>query len=191
MSRLQLRTSRAQMRSIVLLALVAGCATGGGVQGSDSAPQRQTIFTSDQGTLLTDAARAEATEVDAPPVAVWAAVKKVYTDLGIPVTLENPNGHQLGNPNFVKTRQLGGQQMPLLVNCGNSMTGPNAATFRMTLSLLTDVNADAKGGSKLQTTFVASGQDVNGGDSYRIPCGSTGRLELLVLSQVKAALGKS
>lgn len=178
------------MRSIVLLALVAGCATGG-VQGSDTTPQRQTIFTSEQGTLLSDPARAEATVVDAPPLAVWAAVKKVYSELGIPITLENAPGHQLGNPNFIKTRQVGSEQMTSLVNCGNGMTGPNAASFRMTLSLLTDVNADGTGGSKLQTTFLASGQDVTGGDSYRIPCGTTGRLELLLLGRVKTALGKS
>jgi hypothetical protein len=179
------------MRSIVLLTLLAGCATGTAVEGSNTVTPRQTIFTSEQGTLVSDPARAEATEVDAPPLAVWAAVKKVYSDLGIPVTVDNPAGHQLGNSSFVKTRQVGSESMPTLVNCGNGMTGPNAASFRMTLSLMTDVNPDGKGGSKLQTTFVANGQDVTGGSSYQIPCGTTGRLELLILTRVKTALGKS
>lgn len=134
------------MRSIVLLILLAGCATGSAVQGSNTVPQRQTIFTSEQGTLVSDPARAEAIQVDAPPLAVWAAVKKVYSEFGIPVTLENASGHQLGNPSFIKTRQVGSEPMPSLVNCGNGMTGPNAASFRMTLSLLTDVNPDGKGG---------------------------------------------
>lgn len=180
------------MRSIVLLALAAGCASGGAVQGSDSVLQRQTIFQSDQGgTLMTEGARAEATQVDSPPQAVWDAVKKVYADLEIPVTVDNPPGHQLGNLKFVKSRQMAGRAMTEFINCGQSMTGPNAATFRITMSLMTDVNPDGKGGTKLQTTFVASGQDVTGSSSFVIPCGTTGRLELLVLGRVKSALGKA
>jgi hypothetical protein len=35
------------------------------------------------------------------------------------------------------------------------------------------------------------GQDVAGGSSDRIPCGTTGRLEQLMLDQVKANVGKS
>ena len=98
------------MRRSILLVLLAGCATGGStVEGSNSAPQRQAIFQSEQGMLLTDPARAEATEVDAPPAAVWAAVKKVYQDLDIPLGVDNLPGHQLGNTNFNKTRQLGGR----------------------------------------------------------------------------------
>jgi hypothetical protein len=180
------------MRLSILLILVAGCATGGStVEGSNTAPQRQAIFQSEQGTLLSDPARAEATQVDAPPAAVWAAVKKVYQDLEIPLTVDNLPGHQLGNTNFNKTRMLGGERMQMLVNCGQGMTGPNAANFRINMSLLTDVNPDGKGGTKLQTTLIAKGQDVTAGSSDQIPCGPTGRLELMLLNRVKAELGKS
>jgi hypothetical protein len=181
------------MRAYVIFILAAaGCATGGStVEGSNSAPQRQVIFQSEQGMLMSDPARAEATEIDAPPVAVWAAVKKVYHDLDIPITVDNPAGHQLGNANFYKTRQLGGERMQNLVNCGNGMTGPNAATFRINMSLLTDVNPNGKGGTKLQTTLIAKGQDVTGGSADQIPCGPTGRLELMLLNKVKTELGKS
>lgn len=180
------------MRRTVFLILLAGCATGGNtVQGSDTAPQRQTIFQSEQGMLMTDPARAEATEIDAPPAAVWAAVKKVYQDLDIPVTVDNLPGHQLGNANFNKSRQLGTERMQNLVNCGSGMTGPNAASFRINMSLLTDVNPNGKGGTKLQTTLIAKGQDVSGGSADMIPCAPTGRLELMLLNKVKTELGKS
>jgi hypothetical protein len=180
------------MRRSILLVLLAGCATGGNtVEGSDSRPQRQAIFQSEQGMLLTEPARAEATEIDAPPAAVWAAVKKVYQDLEIPVTVDNAPGHQLGNINFNKSRQLGGERMQGLVNCGQGMTGPNAASFRINMSLLTDVNPNGKGGTKLQTTLIAKGQDVTAGSSDAIPCAPTGRLELMLLNRVKAELGKS
>ncbi|HEY4306225.1 MAG TPA: hypothetical protein VGM82_17260 [Gemmatimonadaceae bacterium] len=179
-------------RSLPLLLLLAACATGGNtVQGSDSAPQRQAIFQSEQGMLMTDPARAEATEIDAPPAAVWAAVKKVYMELEIPVTVDNLPGHQLGNANFYKTRRLGGEAMQSLVSCGNGITGPNAASFRINMSLLTDVNPNGKGGTKLQTTLIAKGQDVTGGSTDLIPCAPTGRLESMLLGKVKMELGKS
>lgn len=180
------------MRRALLLVLLTGCATAGtAATGSDSAPRQQAIFTSPQtGTLMSEAARATKTEIDAPPATVWLAVKKVYADLEIPVTLENPPGHQLGNPKFNKSRQMGGQRMTDFVDCGSGLTGPNAASFRIFMSSLTDVIADGKGGTTLQTTFTASGQDVTGGSSDRIPCGSSGRFEMLILNRVKAALGK-
>jgi len=180
------------MRRTIFLMLLAGCATGGNtVAGSDSAPQRQAIFQSEQGMLMSEPVRAEATEIDAPPAAVWAAVKKVYQDFDIPLTVDNLPGHQLGNANFYKSRQLGGERMTALVNCGNGMTGPNAASWRIFMSLLTDVNPNGKGGTKLQTTLVAKGQDVTGGSADQIPCGGTGRLELMLLNKVKAELGKA
>jgi hypothetical protein len=181
-----------RMRRSILLILLAGCASGGStVEGSNSAPQRQAIFQSEQGMLMTDAVRAEAIQIDAPPAAVWAAVKKVYQDFDVPITVDNLPGHQLGNANFYKSRQMGGERMQALVNCGNGMTGPNAANFRINMSLLTDVNPNGKGGTKLQTTLIAKGQDVSGGSSDLIPCGPTGRLELMLLNKVKAELGKS
>lgn len=179
------------MRRAALLLLLAGCASGNVVQGSNSAPRQATIFTSPEtGTMMTEPARASAADIDAPPAAVWAAVKKVYADLEIPVTFENPQTRQLGNPNFYKSRQLGGQRMTEFVDCGSGMTGPNAASYRIFMTLLTDVIPDAKNGTSVRVTFTALGQDVTGGSSDRIPCGSSGRFEQLVLTRVKAALGK-
>lgn len=179
------------MRRAALLVLLAGCASGGTTQGSDSAPRQATIFTSaETGTMMTEAPRASAADIDAPPTAVWAAVKKVFADLEVPVTLENPPGHQLGNPNFFKSRQFGGQRMTEFVDCGSGVTGPNASSFRIFMNVLVDVLPKTGGGSTIRTTFSALGQDVTGGSSDRIPCGSTGRLELMINNRVKAALGK-
>jgi hypothetical protein len=58
------------------------------------------------------------------------------------------------------------------------------------MSLLTTVDADGKGGSTVQTTFVPMGQDVSGGSTDRIPCGTTGRFEQLVLDQIKGTVAR-
>jgi len=179
------------MRRIVLLMALAGCAGSNVVEGSDSVMKPAPIYQSrETGTLTADVPLAAKASVDAPPLSVWLAVKRVYADLDIPVTFENPTTHQLGNPNFWKTRQIGKEPMTDFVNCGSGMTGLNAATWRITMTLMTDVNPDGKGGTNYQTTLTAMGQDVSGGSADRIPCGSSGRLEQAILGRVKQVLGK-
>jgi hypothetical protein len=122
--------------------------------------------------------------------AVWLATKKVYGEFEVPLAVENTSTRQMGNSNFYKTRTFAGQSMPQLVDCGSGMTGPKAASYRIYMSLLSMVEADGKGGTTLQTTFVPAGQDLSGNSSDRIPCGTTGRLEALFNDRVKAVLGK-
>jgi hypothetical protein len=78
--------------------------------------------------------------------------------------------------------------MTQFVDCGSGMTGQKAASYRIYMSLMTDISADGKGGTLVQTTFTALGQDVTEGSSDRIPCGTTGRLEQLVLDKIKVAV---
>ena len=181
------------MRRAFLFLLLCGCASGGTPsEGSNSTPKQAAIFSSPEtGLLLAERPRASSATIAAAPAAVWFAVKKVYADWEIPVTVENPSAHQVGNQNFYKSRQIAGKSMTDFVDCGSGMTGPKAATYRIYISLLTDVLTDGKGGTTVQVTFVPMGQDVAGGSSDRIPGGTTGRLEQLMLDQVKANLGKS
>lgn len=178
------------MRHVLLLILLTGCASVPAVEGSDSAARQAPIFQSaETGTLYGERPIAAKTQIAAPPPTVWLAVKKVYADLDIPVTVENVPGHQIGNTNFYRSRQFAGEQMNTLVDCGSGMTGPKASSYRIYMSLLTDVNPDGKGGTLLQTTFGAAGQDVSEGSSDRILCGTTGRLEQLFLNKVKETIG--
>ncbi len=175
------------MRRILLLALVAGCASA--PSSEDTTPRQATILAGGDGpSIMAERPHATAANIAASPSQVWDATKKVYAALEIPVNVENPAAHQLGNANFYKTRQLGGHSMTQFVDCGSGMDGPKSATYRIYISLLTTVDADPKGGTKVQTTFVPMGQDVAGGSTDRIPCGSTGRFEALVLDQIKATV---
>jgi hypothetical protein len=180
------------MRRALLLLLVCGCASGGNsVETSNSTPKQAAIFSSSEtGLLLAERPRASVTTIAAPPAAVWLAAKRVYADWEIPVTVENPSAHQIGNQNFYKSRQIAGKSMTDFVDCGSGMTGPKASTYRIFISLLTDVLTDGKGGTTVQVTFVPMGQDVAGGSSDRIPCGTTGRLEQFMLDRIKATVGK-
>jgi hypothetical protein len=178
------------MRRLLLLVAVSACATGGASQTDETTARQAAIYqSSETGTLMAERPRASVANLTNAPAQVWLAVKKVYGDLEVPLTVENPGARQLGNENFFRSRSFAGQPMTALVDCGSGMTGPKAANYRIYMSLLTQVIPDGKGGTKLQTTFVPMGQDVAGGSSDRIPCGTTGRLEELFIGRVQAALG--
>jgi hypothetical protein len=180
------------MRRLLLLIALGGCASAGQTL-DDTTPRQATILAGDRNsnTIYADRPIAAATTIAAPPAAVWLAAKKTYADFEIPLVIENPTTHQMGNANFFKSRQLAGRPMVDFVDCGSGMTGPKAASYRIYISLLTEMMTDGKGGTKIQTTFVPMGQDMSGAAADRIPCGSTGRFEQFFLDHVKSQLGKA
>jgi len=180
------------MRRALFLLALCGCASAGSTsETSNSTPKQAALYSSPEtGMLLAERPRASSATIAAPPATVWLAVKKVYADWEIPLSVENPSTHQIGNQNFYKSRQIAGKPMTEFVDCGSGMTGPKASTYRIYISLLSDVMTDGNGGTKMQVTFVPMGQDVAAGSSDRIPCGTTGRLEQLMLDRVAALVRK-
>lgn len=177
---------------------LGGCASSGGTSAPKSSTATSTAATpatifqgTDRVTMYGDAPRAAERAFAADPTKVWAAVKQTFADYSIPVTVDKPDARQIGNPDFFRTRQFMGRNMTELVSCGSSMTGPNAATFRIFMSLMVSVASDGAGKSKAGVTFVASARDMSGGHSAdRLPCGSTGIVDQLFLDQVTKNLSK-
>ncbi|HEV8446974.1 MAG TPA: hypothetical protein VGQ44_09135 [Gemmatimonadaceae bacterium] len=177
------------MRRVALLILLGGCASSGSTPEGYN-PKPAVIYAGDQSNARLEAERPHPSTVTiaADPAIVWAAAKQAYASLEIPLGIENPTAHTLGNQNFYKSRTLAGESMTLFVDCGQGMTGAKAASYRIYMSLITNVSGDGKGGTTVQVTFSALGQDVTEGSTDRIPCGSTGHLEQLVLDKTKAGV---
>jgi hypothetical protein len=174
-----------------LLVLAACACASAGTPHEETTPRQATILVDpSSGILLAERPRSSATTVAAPPATVWTAAKKVYAALGIPVTVDNPTAHQLGNANFYASRRLANQPMTQFVDCGNGMTGQKAATYRIYMSLLTTIESDGGSGTRVNTTFVPMGQDVTEGSTDRIACASKGAFEKLVLDQIAATAAK-
>jgi hypothetical protein len=175
------------MRYTLLLLVLAGCA---GAPPPDSAVARApVIFDSKQtGAVVGEQPRPTVQTYTAPPAMVWTAIRKVLLDFEIPVTLENPTSHQIGNPSFYKTHRLAGESIEGFIDCGMGMVGPKAASYRIYMSLLTTVTSDGKT-TTAQTMLVPVGQDMSGGAADRISCTTNGKFERLMLDHVKSALG--
>ena len=177
------------MRRVALLILLCGCASSGNTSDEYN-PKPAVIYGGDQtaARLEAERPRASTATIAADPAVVWAAAKQTYAALQIPLGLENPAAHMLGNQNFYKSRTLGGEPMTAFVDCGQGMTGAKAASYRIYMSLVTTIAGDGKGGTLVQVTFTALGQDVTEGSTDRIPCGSTGHMEQLVIDKTKAGV---
>ncbi len=183
--------TRRGLSVVALVVGLVGCASRNPLPPSEASPVRPaTIFTGpDVQTVLADQPRAFVRMLGAPPAAVWTAVKQVYADYGVPLTVENTPGHQLGNSDFYRTRTFAGSPMAKLVSCGSGITGPNAASYRIYMSLLTTVDGRGKDSTKVSVTFTTSARDMVGGTSAdRLPCGSTGELERLFLVRVNTLI---
>src|SRR5215208_863135 len=104
------------MRRLLLLCALCGCASAGNTATESTTPKQAAIFQGENGTLYAERPRASMVTIAAPPALVWLAAKKVYADLEIPLTVENPSTHQMGNQNFFKSRQFAGESMTQLVD---------------------------------------------------------------------------
>jgi hypothetical protein len=149
------------------------------------------LLVGDGGLVTGDAPGGSHASVSAAPATVWIAARKAYADLGIPLTFDNPPSHQLGNPNFYRQRTMAGQSMTTIVDCGQGPEGQHASSYRIYMSLLTSILPAENGHTNVEVTFVPYGQNVTEDSSDRMPCGSKGKLEQMVLDRITANVPKS
>ena len=98
-------------------------------------------------------------------------------DPGIAPAIDDPTTGRFGNTDFSKMRKLGTEPISRYLNCGDSIMGPAADTYRVYISLISQVHPDGKGETDFETSFVAQARNMEGTTSDRVACGTTGRLE--------------
>lgn len=125
--------------------------------------------------------------LDYPAARVWALVPSVYAVLSIPISAVDST-QQLVVGNVRMRRVFRDQSVTSLVDCGNSITGPNAATYSVNMKMTTQVGASGPTASRVRTIVDASGTS-SGGASVR--CSSTGALEGEILKRLEQGLSQS
>lgn len=132
----------------------------------------------------------DATPIPAPPKRVYDLLLEVYRTLDVPIELANPGTREVGNPSFWKMRKLGGTPLSTFFGCGRGITGANADSYRVYISLITRVAAASGGESTIQTSVQATAMDVTA-SSDRIGCNSSGLLEATIRKLLLVRLAPS
>ncbi|HEY9229176.1 MAG TPA: hypothetical protein VIP11_21170 [Gemmatimonadaceae bacterium] len=124
----------------------------------------------------------------ASPAQVYEAALKAFGQLDLPTGRTDGTRGIIGSERFERQRVLLGLPMSRSFNCGETVTGPNADSFRLEIAIVVWV-ADDKPGTKLSLASVASGRDVTGVARAPKECASTGTVETKLLEAITKIVG--
>jgi hypothetical protein len=166
-------------------ALSAICLLLSAISGRDAAAQGVRIkLPAWQEPVLLDSMRQEHT-ISAPADVVYRAVLDAYRDLGIPTGNTDGKSGIIGSERFEKMRNIASAPMSMSFSCGESATGPNADSYRLTIAIVTWVKPREQGGTLIGIAAVASGEDIGGVRKNPRECASTGRVEMKIKERVE------
>jgi hypothetical protein len=178
----------------VALVASAGCASARSGAAPHTAPPvntapiMQQVVRSDGSTVSINVANVNpgmTTLVNAPLESAWAALKVVYSELGIPATKLVDASHLIGNDSFKTRRRVGKMPMQKILECGNSQGMPNAETFEIIMSISSYLVTNPTAGTNLVTHIEASGKSPYFSSEGNINCPSQGELERLIGEMVQ------
>ena len=176
---------------VAACAVLAACASGGSGVTASVPPEQTTRITSDAGAAELRTTRSDPTasfEIAAPPDRVFRALTTVYEDLGLKVNVLDTRGRRIGVEGGRIRRQLGGERLSRYLECGERLGGRVADTDDVTLTLLTQVNADGQS-STLRTLVDASARPI-GVSGNAITCATTGNLEERIVTLVREVVAR-
>lgn len=118
-------------------------------------------------------------ELAVPIDSVWQALPAVFDSLKIPVTTVLASEYTMGNEGVKLRRAIAGVNMPNYLNCGGTIGMPNADTYDINLSLITQLQK-VEGSDRITnvvTMIDATARPNMGSTINPVACSSTGRLE--------------
>lgn len=131
-----------------------------------------------------------AAPIDGTPDQAWAALHTAYDEIGLKVTDEDQQGGRLGMQAAKCMRRIGKSAISAYFDCGSGITGPNADSYRVTVTTVSTVKKEGQNQVRVSTVAFADAVDMSGTASDRLGCSSSGRLEMKVLDTVRKAMGQ-
>jgi len=184
------------MRSIRVLSIIgiAACASSGG--GSAARPAETmraaggaSMASGSTGVSVVPTSSEVNMTIASPLNSAWRAMPAVYQSLKIPLTTVDQASHTIGNEGMKVLKKLGDVSLSKYIDCGNSQIGPNADSYDVHLSIVSQLIANPNGTTKLVTNFVASARPLAYAQEYS-HCSSKGVLEAKIVDELNAALAK-
>ncbi|MCU0634123.1 MAG: hypothetical protein MUE41_04540 [Gemmatimonadaceae bacterium] len=112
----------------------------------------------------------------ATPAQVWTQLAAVYDEAKIITNVRDSVAGEIGNLSLVQRGRLWKQPLSRFFDCGASMSGNNADSYKVSLALVSWIVPHGAG-STVWTAVAAGGRDVSGTSNHSRTCQSVGQLE--------------
>ncbi len=179
---------RATVAVLLATAVLGGCASSSKRSELDrtgiSAESVQLIGGTPTTVRLADDVRAEKTLLDMPPAKAFETLEAAYVALGIPVSMRDPATRKIGNEALRVRRKVADMLMTKVVDCGGEAGMPNAESYTVTLTVVSQITASDAGGSVVQTVVEGSAKNPLTNAANAVRCSSVGGLEARIASIV-------
>jgi len=126
--------------------------------------------------------------VTGTPDQAWTALIAVYQELGIPLSVNDAASKTIGNTGWRVRRSIGRVPAQRYLDCGSSGTIQNAETYQLTLSIVSNVKPNPRGGAIVTTALSGTGRNPITSSSADVRCVSTGDLELRIREMVERGI---
>jgi hypothetical protein len=185
-----MKSRLAAFPALLFTAGLNGCASAPTTVAS-SAQTNKGIEVTDN-TVLTrrESAAHEDVVVLASPDSVLTALRAAYAAIGVEVKYYDPAAREIGNLEFVRIRRMAGEPLTTFVNCGSTVTGLAADSYRITMLLVSTVKPEGSS-SRVETRFQSRGEDPTHGTSTgATQCQTLGTLEQKLHTALRDKLGR-
>jgi hypothetical protein len=173
---------------MLLVIGVFGCASGGPPTPSGSQGNVSIAAAGGRTTLSTSSDPMPGVATIAAPIdAIWRALPAVFDSLAIPRSTIDASTHTIGNVGMKLRRELGKVRLSRYIDCGSPQARPSADFYDVSLSVITRLQPEASGDTRLSTTVDAMAKPVSFTGEY-VRCASTGGLESRLRSLLDAEL---
>ena len=173
---------------LALLVLCAACASTPASAGSVATAAAPEVLVDPYGNVERTVDLAATTTIAASPADVVRALAAAYESIGIPADLVDPAQQLVARSKATVSRNVRGERLSVLFDCGQGQFGPRADDGRVTFSVASRV-AGTAAPVNVTTRVEASLQANDGAASGRVRCASRGVLEERIRRQVLAQLG--
>ena len=128
-------------------------------------------------------------KVQAPPDRVWRALPIVFDSMAIDIAHLDQQARLIGNRDLKVRGKLGRAPLRRYVDCGSTQGGPNADTYEVSLSVVTQVQPADATSANVSTLVQAVARPVNFAGDY-VRCVSLRSLEADLLKVLERQLSR-
>jgi hypothetical protein len=114
----------------------------------------------------------------------WARLPGAFATVGLPAGVATESERVLTVGPIEVSRRLGGARLSTYLSCGESLTGPNADSHSVNLTIASQLHDAGSGATRVETRVQATATPRASGGGP-VACSSTGKLENRLAAEIQ------